>query len=163
MIIGIAGVSRSGKTTLAISLKEKLGDAEIVSLDNYPASIEKFQYINDVIDWEHPSSLDLEKVTHLVREAASKNKYVIVEGIFLFYYQPLMSLINKLIFLNLEKTDFLKRKLHDNRWGQIPTWYKEHIWQSHLDFGTKPVDAAILELDATQKYDFDQLLAFINT
>ncbi|MEQ9168423.1 MAG: hypothetical protein RLO12_19350 [Fulvivirga sp.] len=161
MIIGIAGVSRSGKTTLAISLKEKLGDAEIVSLDNYPASIEKFQYINDVINWEHPSSLDLEKVTHLVREAASKNKYVIVEGIFLFYHEPLESLVDKFIYLDLQKEDFLKRKLHDNRWGNIPNWYREHIWQSHLLFGVKPVDVEAFEINPNSGFSFSELRDYL--
>lgn len=161
MIIGIAGISRSGKTTLAISLKEKLGDAEIISLDNYPASIEKFQYINDVIDWEHPSSLDLEKVTDQVQNAAAKNETVIIEGIFLFYHQPLRSLIDKFIFLNLEKSDFLKRKLHDNRWGEIPNWYREHIWQSHLLFGVKPSDIQAFEINANSDFSYPELLDYL--
>ena len=161
MIIGIAGVSRSGKTSLAISLKEKLGDAVIISMDDYPAKIENFKYIKNVIDWEHPSSLDLEKVTDQVREAAAKNKHVIVEGIFLFHHIPLKSLVNKFIYLNLEKEDFFKRKLNDHRWGKIPNWYQEHIWQSHLNFGVKPVDIAAFEINANSDFSYPELLGYL--
>ncbi|MTI41045.1 uridine kinase family protein [Fulvivirga lutimaris] len=161
MIIGIAGVSRSGKTTLAISLKEKLGNAEIISLDDYPAKIENFKYIKDVIDWEHPSSLDFVKIIDVVREAATKNEIIIVEGIFLFHHETLKSLIDKFIYLDLEKEDFLKRKLHDNRWGHIPNWYREHIWQSHLLFGVKPVGVEAFEINANSGFSFSELQDYL--
>lgn len=163
MIIGVAGISRSGKTTLAISLKDKLENSEIISLDDYPAKMENFHYIKDVIDWEHPSSLDLEKVTEQVQELSLTCQYVIVEGIFLFYHESLKSLIDKFIYLNLEKEDFLRRKMHDNRWGHIPAWYKEHIWQSHLIFGAKPAYLEAFEINANSDFSYEELLAHLKS
>jgi len=163
MIIGIAGVSRSGKTSLAHLLKEKLGDTQIISMDDYPAKIDNFHYIKDAIDWEHPSSLDFVKIIEQIKVASANFQYVIVEGIFIFYHEPLRFLMDTFIYLNLEKSHFIERKIDDNRWGSIPPWYREHIWKSHLLYGTQPSDVDFLQIDASTDYDYQQILDFIES
>ncbi len=161
MIIGIGGVSRSGKTSLAVSLKSKLVDAEILSLDDYPSSRENFTFIKNTVDWEHPSSLDFNRIIEDINLLKNKHEIVIVEGIFIFHHSVLKRLIDKFIFINLEKYVFLSRKKEDGRWGYVPAWYREHIWESHLHYGAKSLDCKIFELDGAEEFDYEQVLDFI--
>ena len=161
MIIGIGGVSRSGKTSLAVLLKSKLVDAEIISIDDYPSSQNNFTFVKNTIDWEHPSSLDFDRIIQGINFLDKNHAIVIVEGIFLFYHSELKNLIDKFIFINLQKDVFLKRKMQDDRWGHVPAWYREHIWESHLLYGVKPLDCNIFEIDGSGDIDYKPLLDFL--
>jgi uridine kinase len=142
MVIGIGGVSRAGKTTLAYKIREWFGKKTVFILhqDDYTQPEEKLPKIKDHIDWEHPDSLDFSKLKSLLQEYSNRYPLVIVEGLLVFHDQQLMSLLDKRIYIQISKEAFLNRKTLDNRWGDEPDWYIEHIWTSHFNYGLLPLN-----------------------
>lgn len=150
MIIGIGGVSRAGKTSLAFKIREWLGDREasIIHQDEFIQPMELMPKIHGHIDWEHPASLDFNRLLEKVKAESKLRKFVIVEGLMVFRSKELFSLLDKKIYLKIGKEVFLSRKTLDNRWGEEPDWYIEHIWNNHFIYGKLPDNETnILQLD----------------
>ena len=66
MVIGIGGVSRAGKTALAKRLakhfrKEGLS-TDILHQDEFVYPDEEIPKVRDKVDWEHPGSIDFERL-----------------------------------------------------------------------------------------------------
>ena len=78
----------------------------------------------------------------------SKSKYIIVEGFLVFYDDTLLTLFDKTIFIDIDKATFLERKQRDKRWGEIPEWYINHIWESYLRFGKRNSENADITINA---------------
>lgn len=137
MVIGIGGVSRAGKTTLAYKIRQWFGDETVFILhqDEYIQPESKMPKIQGHIDWEHPGSLDFETLKNLITEKSQKYPIVIVEGLMVFYEKALLDLMDRKIYIEISKDAFLQRKTLDNRWGNEPGWYIEHIWDSHFKYG----------------------------
>lgn len=137
MIIGIGGVSRAGKTTLAFKIREWLGNNSVCILhqDKYIHSEFDIPRIQDHIDWEHPASLDFEQLSKLINEKSQMYQIVIIEGLMAFYKPDLLKIMDKKIYIQISKDAFLNRKTLDNRWEDEPDWYIEHIWDSHFKYG----------------------------
>lgn len=146
MIIGIGGVSRSGKTVLAKHLatwlKDKGHRVLVLHQDELVVDRELLPRIKGEIDWEHPSSIDFSKIIHLIQLQKDKFDYILVEGLFAFANEALTKLYDKGIYLSIDKDTFMKRKLEDERWGGEPAWYLNHIWEAHQLYG-RPVKIAI--------------------
>lgn len=137
MIIGIGGVSRAGKTTLAFKIREWLGKKQVCILhqDKYIQPEHSIPKIKGRIDWEHPYSLDFDKLIDLVKEMEKKYPVVIVEGLMAFHHPELLKMMDRKIYIRISKDAFLNRKTLDNRWGNEPDWYINHIWESHFIYG----------------------------
>ena len=62
MIIGIGGVSRAGKTTLAEWLRNQFPEKKthIICQDDFVFPTDRIPRINNRINWEHPDSIDHE-------------------------------------------------------------------------------------------------------
>lgn len=137
MIIGIGGVSRSGKTTLANQLKifyqNKGRSVLLLSQDDYVVSEELIPKIKDRIDWELPQTIDLEKLMSRLEEC--KTDILIIEGLFAFAFDKLNEYYDFKIFIKIKKETFLYRKSIDTRYNE-PQWFIQHIWQSYLKYGT---------------------------
>ncbi len=104
--------------------------------------------INGHVDWEHPDSLDFKALFDKVNIEKKHRKYVIVEGLMVFWYEELNKLLDKKIYLKIGKQAFLSRKTLDNRWGNEADWYIEHIWNNHFVYGKLPHrEVNILQLD----------------
>ena len=73
----------------------------------------------------------------LVEEFNRRFDVVIVDGLFAFYDPKLNTLYDKRLFIKISKRSFFIRKVADNRWGYIPTWFVDHIWKSFLKFGSE--------------------------
>lgn len=150
MIIGIGGVSRAGKTTLAFKIREWLGNNSVCILhqDKYIQAEFDIPRIQDHIDWEHPASLDFDQLSKLINEKSQMYQIVIIEGLMAFYNPELLKIMDKKIYIQISKDAFLNRKTLDNRWGDEPDWYIEHIWDSHFKYGLLPVNEKnTLEID----------------
>ena len=75
MIIGIGGVSRAGKTTLANLLKKRL-KGKTISILNQDEFVKKagLPEINNHIDWEHPDSMDWISLRKKIKAESRKNQ-----------------------------------------------------------------------------------------
>ncbi|MBV6647362.1 MAG: hypothetical protein KI790_18030 [Cyclobacteriaceae bacterium] len=107
----------------------------MISQDDYPSDASHIPSIQDRVDWEHPSSINHLAVLEAVRDAYSNHTHVIVDGLFAFYDPLLDRLYDKRIYLTIDKNVFLERKSVDERWGNEPDWFIEHIWSSHKQHG----------------------------
>ncbi len=138
MVIGIGGVSTSGKSGLARQIASMLPHKKVAVLcmDDYCRP--NLPSIRDHVDWEHPSSIDYDRYYDAVLAANATNDVVVAEGIFAFHNERINALYDKTIFLSIDKETFLKRKSIDLRWGKEPEWYMEHIWESYLQYGILP-------------------------
>lgn len=137
LIIGIGGVSRSGKTWLAYKISELFQHKSIlvINQDEYVFDVEDIPKVRGETDWECPESIDFNKLLDHIQIASATNDIIIVEGLLAFYENRIERLMDKKIFIEIPKTLFLERKVKDKRWGDFPEWYMEHIWQSYLTYG----------------------------
>lgn len=140
MIIGIAGASRSGKSTLskllALALKEY--SCKIISLDDFALPIDEIPKINGEVDWEHPAGIDFDKLRQTINDAKSTYDIIIVEGFLLFYPITIFHLFHKTIFIDIDENTFIARKKLDKRWGKVTDEYAQHIWASFKKYGQPP-------------------------
>lgn len=137
MVIGIGGVSNSGKSHLAENLASHFRDRStiIIAQDNFAFPTSEIPHIIDHIDWENPKSINFEKFKQTIVESIKSHDFVIVEGIFAYYDKKINELYDKKLFIEISKETFLDRKIKDTRWGIEPAWYMDHIWKSYLKFG----------------------------
>ncbi|HHL52774.1 MAG TPA: hypothetical protein ENJ39_05310 [Flammeovirgaceae bacterium] len=135
--IGIGGVSRAGKTTLATYIKDLYPNKKthIISMDDYVHEPDKIPRIKDRIDWETPASVDYERLKKEIEEAKKKYDLVITEGILIFYSEEVNKLFDKRIFIDIPKSLFYIRRRNDTRWGKEPRWYIDYVWESYLKYG----------------------------
>lgn len=152
MIIGIGGVSRSGKTTLAKSLESFYSGQKlaIIHQDDYINSAFHMPQIEDQLDWEDPDSLDFNRLWYDFNWLAFHMDIVIVEGLFAFYYPELNKKYDKRILVSIDFETFYERKKKDIRWGKIPDWYIHHIWESYQKFGRPSNTENFLKIDGTK-------------
>lgn len=135
--IGIGGVSRAGKTTLSHFI-EKLyphKTALIISMDQYVKDPDSIPKIKDKTDWEHPVSVDFDRIQHKIKEAVDSYDLVITEGILIFYNETVNELFDKRIFIDIPKSLFYIRRKKDERWGTEPEWYVDYVWESYRKYG----------------------------
>ena len=162
MIIGIGGISRSGKTFMADELKKLLEQDEksvkVLDQDDYVFPEENIPLIRDHIDWEVPESIDWDRFNLAITEAQRTFNHVIVEGLMVFWNPSIRPLYNNWIFIELSREEFIRRKQSDLRWGQEPDWYVEHIWDSYIKYGQIPDGMDIdLVLDGERPFDVEML------
>ena len=163
MIIGIGGVSRAGKTTLAKWLRNQfpLKKIHILCQDDFVYSTDRLPKINDRIDWEHPDSIDHEAFRKSIIAESKLNDIVIAEGLLVFSDLLTNKLYNKMFLVEIDYLTFLDRKNKDHRWGHEPDWYVQHIWTSYLKYGQSPEPERTLKIDGRKKFPSNNILSFI--
>lgn len=161
--IGIGGVSRSGKTFLATFLNHIIPSSIIINQDMYIPDESEIPRIKGHTDWERPEAIDWQKLKLAIYDASKNGKTVIVEGLLVFNHDEINALYSKKIFIELSRSEFIKRKKLDQRWGLEPDWYIDHIWESYLKYGRIPEEFnEVLILNGEQDFDFDKILQYIN-
>jgi nicotinamide/nicotinate riboside kinase len=158
MLIGIGGVSRSGKSTLAnllVTYFRKTGKKAIIfHQDDFVYPETEIPKVRDKTDWESPASIDHAMLFDLVEEFNSRFDVVIVDGLFAFFDPNLNALYDKRLFIKISKRSFFIRKVADNRWGYIPTWFVDHIWKSFLKYGNeKQIKGDYLNISGEDEFD----------
>jgi uridine kinase len=164
MVIGIGGVSRAGKTTLAIKLKRRL-KGKTINILNQDDFVKKtgLPTIHGHIDWEHPDSLDWKSLRAAVLISSRNYDITIVEGLFAFYDQTINRKYDHSLFVHIQKELFFKRKRADTRWGKEPDWFIHHIWSSYKKFGQLPVSLKeVLWIEGNTFTDIDQIEHYIS-
>jgi len=162
MIIGIGGVSRAGKTTLAKQLEiqfKKLGKSVVVFCqDEYVKPKISIPKVQGIPDWERPSTIKWDNLNSDIQK--SEADVIIVEGLFSFYPASLRVQYDVKIFLTIEKETFITRKSKDERWEEEPDWYAEHVWRSYLKYGQKKGDKGeYISISGEEKFDVKRLMA----
>ena len=139
MIIGIGGISNSGKSSLAEKIKTHYSDksVKILCQDDFAMPTPDIPRINEHTNWEIPDSIDFDRFYTQILDENKKYDIVIDEGLFVFYEERLNKLYDKMIYMSVSKQTFAARKKLDLRWGEEPEWYIEHIWDSHHRFFEK--------------------------
>lgn len=144
MVIAIGGISRSGKSFLAMSLKEFfIEDGYSVchlDQDDYVLPEAEIPLIDGHVDWEIPASIDWDRLTKAIDVSSESYNVVLLEGLLIFNQVALLKKYDYTICLTLDYQDFVDRKRIDLRWGKEPDWYIDHIWRSHLKYGQFPTD-----------------------
>lgn len=135
MLILIGGISRSGKTTLALKLQaEQYPNAVVLHQDQYIQPQALMPTIRDRIDWEHPASIHWSKWKSDILRHLSNNETLIAEGIFAFADADVNGWAVQKHLLSIDEVTFRQRKAEDHRWGYEPPWYIDHIWKSGLTY-----------------------------
>lgn len=160
MIIGICGGSGSGKTTLLKRISKELKHLEpsIFSMDNYYLPIHKQEIdANGEINFDLPTALDKSRLVQDLRDLMNglpievkeyhfnappdKNtlitiqpsKLIIVEGLFLFHYEEVRKLIDFSIFMEVDPSTQLDRRLYRDQ--ETRGYSREAIlyqWDNHV-------------------------------
>lgn len=160
MIIGICGGSGSGKTTLLKRISKELKHLapSIFSMDNYYLPIHKqVKDVNGEINFDLPTALDKNKLVQDLRDlmnglpievkeyhfnappdkntliTINPSKLIIVEGLFLFHYQEVRELIDFSIFMEVDPTTQLDRRLYRDQ--ETRGYSREAIlyqWDNHV-------------------------------
>ena len=167
VVIGIAGGTGSGKTTVVRKIRSRLVREKVsfISQDSYYRDnshipVEKRKYIN----FDHPDAIEFELLTeHLIQlkkgEPVQQPTYsylsctrqektilvepgpvVIVEGILIFTYQPLIEQLDIKVFIDADADDRLSRVIQRdmNERGrtaaEVLSRYEKTVKPMHLQF-----------------------------
>ncbi|MGB0777705.1 MAG: uridine kinase [Flavobacteriaceae bacterium] len=139
LILGIAGGTGSGKTTVVNRIMQELpqGEVTVISQDHYYKDTSELSYEQRTkINFDHPSSIDFDLLTKNLTELKEGNvveqpvysfvthnrtsdklithpkKVVIVEGILIFNHKPLMDLLDIKIFVHADADERLIRRAY---------------------------------------------------
>lgn len=162
-IIGVGGVSRSGKSTLARQLQQHFSakgkKCLILSQDDFVKDMELIPQVRDRVDWEDPESIDWEKLKGKIEQMKADFQVIIVEGLFAFVEPSLTARYDMKFFMEISKETFLARKAVDDRWGPEPDWFIEHIWESYLRYGgIDPTDTGYFVLSGEKEITLPEFL-----
>jgi nicotinamide/nicotinate riboside kinase len=163
MIIGIGGVSRSGKSTLAnlmVTYFRKNGKKAIIfHQDDFVFPETNIPKIKNKTDWESPQSIDFELYREVVELFRPRFDVVIAEGLFAFYDDKMNELYDKKFHVKISKRTFLIRRAMDIRWGYEPTWFIDHVWQSFLKFGKPKKEIKnIISVSGEDEFDMEKVI-----
>ena len=163
MIIGIGGISRSGKTTLSERILESFpGESKmILHQDDFIKAGYEMRQIGTLPDWEDPESIDFHRLTHEFSWLIKHLDLVILEGLFAFAWKPIHVKYDKKILLRLDYDCFHRRKKEDLRWGKVEEWYIRHIWESHQVKGIPDNQEDMLILDGCKPYDMQVVWQYL--
>ncbi|WP_424963413.1 uridine kinase family protein [Ekhidna sp.] len=136
-IIGIGGVSRSGKSTVAKKLRDELAPMKVFTLDmdNYVLPENDIPKINGHPNWEVPESIDYGRILTILDTNELIYDVVIVEGILAFANKELNKRFDLTVLMEISRATYLDRRQLETRWGKDPDWYLEYVWEAHLEHG----------------------------
>ena len=145
-IIGIAGGSASGKSTLSDILAQRLSQfkVNIIHSDNYyksvlPKIISPRSGI-EYDDYNHPDALDKEKlIEELNNLIESDADVIIVDSLFTLYYEEIRNKLDLKIFIYSPSDERLARRLKRNmQWGLsfdvVADYYLDCVKYRHDEF-----------------------------
>jgi uridine kinase len=160
MIIGICGGSGSGKTTLLKRISNELKHLHpsIFSMDNYYLPVEMQQKDqNGQINFDLPSALDRKRLYDDLCKLTSghpievkeyhfnappgktslitiqPSRLIIVEGLFLFYYEEVRKMVDFTIFMEVDPVTQLDRRLYRDQ--ETRGYSRDAIiyqWENHV-------------------------------
>ena len=153
-------MSRSGKTTLAqqIASKYSRGSTCVLSIDDYAIAEKDIPMIDNMVDWEHPESIDFDRFYLDVVDAAKEYDLVIAEGFLIYLHEPLRRLFEKKICITITREEFERRRKEQYT---EPQWYLDHIWNSYQKFQARYEAECDLVVDAGQTVHIELIMKLI--
>lgn len=159
-LVGITGGSASGKTHFLTSLKQKFTPQQVcfISQDDYYKPLERQQKdANEVVNFDLPEAIELEKfhddLAALAKgETIKKMSYnfnnpneerqlmdfspspiVIIEGLFIFYYQNIFDMLDLKLFIDADDdVKFQRRMKRDVDERGIEPDMVTYQWYNHV-------------------------------
>lgn len=152
-LILIAGVSRSGKSSLAKMLCTGLKKSITIDQDSFTLPKSELPKIKGRIDWERPNSIDWKWLLEKYNQSQYSYKHIIIEGIFALSNELITNAADYIISLEISKQTYLERRKKESRWGNEPDWFIEHVWESHLKYHNPrevAIDLIVNEFDESK-------------
>ena len=134
-LVGLGGVSRAGKTTLAHALCTSSSNITLIELDRFTLPAPQMPRINGRYDWEHPHSVDWPGVMAKIESENIPGQLILIEGILAFTHPRLNARYDGGLFMNLNHREYLVSRRQEKRWGAEPSWYLDYVWDAHLVYG----------------------------
>ena len=175
-IVGIAGGSASGKSTLCEKLERELKDYKlfVIHMDHYFKEEKDRPHTKAFVsgkiydDRNHPETMDLPKLNIDLKKAVSQNEYeiIIVEGLLTLWDDDIYSKLDLKIFVDCKADERIVRRLKRNmQWGytfdEIKDVYLDMVRYRHEEYvepsknradiiinGSNPTDVSLEVLTA---------------
>jgi uridine kinase len=161
-IIGIGGVSRSGKTHLSHDIvwhyRQQGKKTIAVRQDDFVKLNCNIPKINDEINWEIPESIDYPLIIKTLNFLTAYFDIIIIEGHLIYADKLLVEIIDTPFLLQTTKDTYNRRKADDTRWGNIPKWYVDYIWEAFEKFGSQSLTNPVLIKTDYPNIDFVEKL-----
>jgi uridine kinase len=148
LVIGIAGGSGAGKSSLAESLVEMIGkNVSVLHTDDYFISPEDMPIYAGFTNWDTPKSVNFVALAMDIKTAIKEglHEVIIVEGFLLFYYADLRKLLDIRIFLRAPHEVINERRVHDAPEGYrelvMKPMYEKYVLPS-AKYATQVIDVA---------------------
>lgn len=129
LVIGIAGPSSSGKSTLATRLASEL-DAAHLCLDDYFIPAAAREVVNGRPSFEQPSQYDGDLMAEEVSEACAKGP-VVAEGFLLFVYPALLNACHVRFLISLDDEAVVSRRKARRHAGAGRSEKAERAFDAH--------------------------------
>lgn len=169
-VIGFAGCSASGKSTLAKAIAQKLGTS-LISQDSFfrsPSaqpllshdlknSFAHTQFSHKINDTNHPDGIDFDEFIKTVMrtieaDTAARKQFLVVEGFLLFTDPRLEALVDFPYFIDIPKDIACQRKRERSYRGcSVADFdvYFSYVWLRFQEHGCKRPNGTVT-LDGTQ-------------
>lgn len=128
MIIGIAGGTCSGKSTLADLLVERWG-ATSICVDDFYRDWHTFPISYGYPDYERIEALDWDRVGAAIRETG-RDEWVIVNGFLLLAHPATRELLDRSSFIDMDEEVLIERRMEREE-GDRPDYITRLIRDRH--------------------------------
>lgn len=172
-VIGLSGVTNGGKTSLARKIKQTFPHTHLFCMDDYfwPENHENLVYVDEVghNNWDDMTAVNFKQLKtdlHQLLEDIKKSptneiRLVVVEGIMVFNYKPLLPYFDKKYYFTLDKPECWQRRLtRVYTPADPPHYFDKVVWPMHLTHLREVQNQTTIEyIDGTkdQGETFDQV------
>ena len=151
-IVGISGISGSGKTLLTKELIKKIKVDKVIHIDNYwkeHKSIPKL--VSEWRKWERPSNIKFSRLYKDIFRLKKKGYSVLVEGFYLYYRKEIRDLFDFKIYITLPNEFVIKRRIKKFGFENNQEFYsREILIKEYEKYGKPSKKYADLILDGTK-------------
>jgi|SRR3989344_1962508 len=149
-IIGIAGPSASGKSTVCEELVKLIPGSLLISQDDYWKNPEYFPRVKGLKNAELPECIDFGRLYHNLldlkngknttapkwirgqyppnQQVLTPASVIIVEGFRLFYDSRIRDILDYKVYIDVSTTEIIQRRLSRLRHGQLEReWYYREV------------------------------------
>ncbi len=170
-IIGIAGGSASGKTTLSSFLCNCLNEigirVTVVSMDSYYFPEEKLPRVKGCVDegkiyldYNHPDSFDVELLNRDIDSFRSSDEFdvIIVEGLLVLHEKDILKKLDLKVFVDCSADERIVRRIRRNmKWGHtfdnIADVYIDLVRFRHDEYVEPTKRAADIIINGSMPFD----------